>query len=78
MSEMTPYFQSLERSVSVACTVSETLREHPHAIVRYRDKEINNEAINALVDLENAVADPQNNNFDSSQFQNCCILKSKD
>lgn len=58
MSEMTPYFLSLERSADLACAISETLQVHPDAIVRYKDEEVNDELIAALTDLESTIADP--------------------
>lgn len=59
MSEMTVYFQSLERAAELAISVNETLQAHPHAVVRYKDEEFNEELMSALDDLEAAIIDPE-------------------
>lgn len=78
MSDMTPYFQSLARAADVACAVSETLQAHPYAVVKYRDEEVNQELIEALGDLENAVEDPENHIFDNGRFEMDYSLESSE
>lgn len=55
MSEMTPYFQSLERSADLACMVSETLRQNPGAKVQYHDQQYENDVIAGLDALADAI-----------------------
>ena len=59
MSEMTVYFQSLERAAELAISVNETLQTHPHAVVRYKDEEFNDELMSALEEFEAAIIDPE-------------------
>lgn len=78
MSDMTPYFQSLERAADLACAVSETLQAHPNAVVRYKDEEVNNELIAALTDLESAIADPDSYAESGKEEQTLDSLFSQD
>lgn len=58
MSEMSTYFQSLERAADLACMISETLEQHPGAIVKYNDESLIDDLIESLSDSEKGIKDP--------------------
>lgn len=63
MSEMTMYFQSLERAADLAIQVNEVLQSHPGAVAKYKDEEYNEQIINALSELESAIEDPKSSGY---------------